>query len=346
MGKILLYILFLLLSCSRTSAQVFDSTWFIPKSAIRNTSFTALFLMDSCSRAGDSALTETYLLRIDPFCLLRMNYTPASLDSFFAGYCINFKTREEFRRKFETIYNIPETTPYRTFKKMFEEDQAARYKLDKCNDSFSYAFYRGLMRQSDSVHFDYLYRYVKKNGWPKLSDGSLYAEILALHDSYHMKEYLPFMKKAVLAGSANYNSYCNVLNRVMKPPFEELAQRFKKKAVFDISYILNADTPTLAHVAEIKKAVKENVPIKYIYFVYEGNNKKEFENFCAARGGYSHSIGNGWDRVSCYWIAWDLLVRVEVYQRGLLQSDDNIPYQFIYTASESAKKKLTLYLLY
>jgi thiol-disulfide isomerase/thioredoxin len=339
--RLLLFAFLLSLTFNRSIAQAFDSSLMIPKSALRNTSFTAYFLTDSFSKRRDSIQASTYLLRIDPYYLMYQGITPADLDSFFLDYKLTNKAKEEFRKKFAGVYNTPETETYKKFREMRREDQDARYKAGKCNDSFSCAVFMQKMMYSDSIHFDYLHKYVQKNGWPKLSDGSLYVEIVALHDMPHMKYYLPFMKKAVLSGDASYNGYGNMLNRAIKPTFEELSSEYKNKVVFDISYILKQDTPKVAKLDLMKKAVKEHKPVKYIYFVYEGNSQKDFKEFMTGkyRGGSDAGM-------ECYWNAWALMVHLARYQNALLFTNDNIPYDFVYSESFSPKKKLTLYLLY
>ncbi|MCW3120863.1 MAG: hypothetical protein JWQ38_355 [Flavipsychrobacter sp.] len=331
----------LLLTCGGTYAQAYDSGYIIPKSTVRNTSFTSLFLVDSFSKAGDSAAASSALLRINPYMLLRMAYTPANLDSFFLGYTITAQAKSKYRKTFAAIYNTPETEEYKLFKKMVDEDQEARLHIG--DDSLSRAVGLKNMIQSDSVHFDYLRRYVKKNGWPALSNGSLYAWLLAWHDYDHCREYLPYVKKAVLAGQVDNKVYDKMVNRMLNPTFLDLATKFKNKVSFDVSYIQNLEIPNATELALMKKAVNDHLPIKYIYFVYESNNEKDFNKFLS--GGGNLKGVTGWSDTR-YGIAWDLMMRIVEEQRNRLSTDSDIPYNFVYSESSSPKKKLTLYLLY
>ncbi len=341
--KILFYLILLSLVYNRLSAQAFDSSLLISKEAVRNFSFTSYLLVDSFSKAGDSVNASACLMRIEPYYLMYLGYLPSDLDTFFAGLKITVRAQKEYRKTFIAISNAPESEAYKKFKEMHGEDQEVRWKLERCKDSFNCAVFEEKMRYTDSVHFDYLYKYVQKHGWPKLSDGSLHAELIALHDGYegHMKYYLAFMKKAVLTGQASSNGYGNVLNRAIKPTFEELARKFKNKVVFDVSYILSRDTPTIARLELMKKAVKAHKPIKYIYFMYESDNKRDYNWFMSGRDG--HARRSDMDN---YWIAWELMVHLEDYQRDLLHSNENIFYQFVYSESLLKRKKLLLYLLY
>ncbi len=342
----LLFILLSLAAYNRSSAQAFDSSLMISPSAVRNTSFTAYFLADSFSKAGDSIQTSACLMRMEPYYLMYQAISPANLDTFFSEYKLTVRAKGEFRKKFEAVFNTPRTSTYGKFEEQFREDQQTRRNMDMCNDSISCAVFQRNMKQADSVHFDYLFRYVNKYGWPKLADGGLYAEFIALHDATdgHWMYYLPLMKKAVLAGQANYNMYHNVLNRAVTPNFEKLSRNYKKIR-FDISYILKSDPPSNAQMELMKEAIRKYKPIKYFYFLYESNNEKDYEIFTKAKGGHSHGRDRGWDKTS-YCIAWDLMVDLEYYQKDLLSSDFNPFYQFAYEQSSYRKKKLIMYLLY
>jgi hypothetical protein len=328
----------MLLVCCRSSAQAFDSSLAIPKSLLKNTSFTAYFLTDSFSKAGDTVQSGANLLRVDPYYLLRLGYTTANLEHFFVACKVTASAKEEFRKKFITVYNTPRTENYKKLKEMLDEDMEARAKLGKCSDSASCAVLEQKINLSDSVHFAWLWSCVQKGGWPPLSDGSLYAEVLALHDGDHIRQYIPLMKKAVLSSQASYDGYLKLCKQSAKVNFEQLLKRYKNKSMFDISYIQRPDTPTNAQVELIKKTVREHKPIKHIYFVFESNSEKDYDRFMKSPDGYVKDQG--------YWNAWDLLVDVEHYQRDLLHSADYIPYQFTFSESPIKRKKLTLYLFY
>jgi hypothetical protein len=345
MKKALLFVM-LLIMCNRAFAQqVFDTSLTIPASVLKRTSFGIYDIIDSLSGAGDSLNASACLGLIDPYVVKFYGYSAASLEKYFSEKSLTINAKEAFRKKFASIFSIPETESYKKFREMFREDQEVRDEEMASEDSFSHAVALQKMGHSDSSHFDYLYKYVKKNGWPKIVDGSYYASFLALHDGYHMKEYLPYMRTAVIAGQLNYNGYMSVLNRALKPTFAQLAVKFKNKVTFDLSYLLKYDTPTVAKMDMLKSAIKAHAPIKYIYFIYESKNKSDYDKFLSIPDGSRLWPFSKWP-VDSYWKCWNVMVALEDYQRKLLSSNDNTPYQFVYSESSSPKKKITLCLLY
>jgi hypothetical protein len=346
-GNIFFYTLLLSFAFNRSVAQAFDSSLVIPHSSLRNTSFTAFFLVDSFSKAGDSVQASAYLMRLDPYYLIFQALTPSNVDTFFSEYKVTVRAKEAFRKQFVAIYNTPRSEMYETFKDMLWEDQETRTEFDACKDSSNCAVLLRKMMLSDSVHFDYLHKFVKKYGWPKLADGGLFAGFIALHEGADEQLYcLPFMKKAVLQGQANYNMYNNVLSRAIAPNFEKLSRNYKK-VHFDISYVLKPQPPSSSEMNVMKEAVKKYKPVKYIYFEFKSKNEKDYKIFRNAGGHAKQGMGykGEWDTAS-YWIAYDIMAILESYQRELLSSDYNPFYQFHYEETLSAKNKLIMYLLY
>lgn len=325
-------------------AQFSDNTITLSREEKVGNSFYAYFLLDSFSNAGDSVQASACLMRVDPYYLMFQTYTPENFDKRLSGYRLTARAKHACRNKFTAVFRAQRSDAYTAFRAMYEEDQDVRNRLDKCRDSLSTAVYERKMSNTDSVHSGYLYKYVLKHGWPKLSDGSLYANIIAIHDPGHYKEYLPFIRKAVLAGQIDEACYNNLLNRVMKPGLDELLTKFKNKSVFDISYVLKGDTPSNTRLQQMKQAIKENKRIRYFYFVYQGGDERQFYRYFSGREGHSHGI-YGWDTYP-YWIAWDLMVRLNYYQQELLPSEDQPPYQFTFLQSNASGKSLTMYLLY
>jgi len=313
MKKALLCVM-LLIMCNRAFAQqVFDTSLTIPASVLKGTSFGVYDIIDSLSAAGDSLNASAYLGRIDPYVVKFYGYSPAALDKYFSEKKLTISAKENFRTKFISVCNMPETDICKNMREMFHEDQEVRREEMASEDSFSHAVALQKMMHSDSVHFDYLYKYVKKNGWPKIVDGSYYAYYIAIHDPYHKSEYLPYLKRAVLAGQLDYRGYYLILNKALKPTFAEMAGKFKNKVTFDLSYLLQYDTPTVAKMDMMKSAIKAHAPIKYIYFVYESKNKSDFDKFTSTPGGSRYlpnskngrliAIGN----VGIYWLTWRIV---------------------------------------
>ncbi len=346
MKRALLYVMLLIICNSVFAQQVFDTSLTIPTSVLRRTSFGIYDLIDSLSRAGDSVNASAYLGRIDPYVVKFYGYSSATLDKYFSEKSLTVNAKGAFRKKFASIFDNPETESYKNFREMFREDQEVRSEELAGDDSFSRALSLQKMAHSDSVHCDYLYKYVKKNGWPKIADGSYFAFYLAWHDPFHKKEYIPYMKKAVLTGQLDYNGYSGMLNRALKPTFAKMAGKFKNKVTFDVSYILKGDTPTVEKMDMMKSAVKAHAPIKYIYFIYESKNKSDFDKFTKTPDGSMYLPNSKKWPVDSYWKCWNVMVDLEDCQRNLLSSNDSTPYQFVYSESSSLMKKITLCLLY
>lgn len=191
----------------------------------------------------------------------------------------------------------------------------------------------------DSAHFKWLYNYVQKNGWPTLQDGSVYAQFVALHDHQHWCAYLPYLRKAVFAGNGYYTIYNSILNRCREPQFDILIKK-RKHLSYDVSYILKGDSKKVASEFEkMKKAIKNNPGISYIYFRYESMNKTDFENFLQ---GPNHNGSN----INEYWMSWDLMMHIDRYINGYHNGTEIIPYDYIYSESEIPQPKLKLYLVY
>jgi hypothetical protein len=318
----------------RSYSQVVDTGSALPplkvNSAIRN-----MTLADSFSTAGDSINASRYYLKIDPYFFVSTNKTNESLEASFADYLLTRQARDEYRKIFAAAYNGERTEAYKTFKAMFAEDQAMRNKHSTCGDSFSCAVLERKVTETDSPHFEYLYNYVKQNGWPTYENGSRFAEIIAMHDGQHMQYYLPHVKRSVIKGNSGSSFYYNLLNRA-KPMYIDQLRSHKNKVSFDVSYVLKGNKMSPAQEQEIQNAIQKYGPITFIYFVYESANEKDFKDF----------INGGYD--GTYWIAWHMMVFIQKYQREKTKfgSDKDEGWYFAYSPIEGEQKRLTVFLMY
>jgi len=130
-----------------------------------------------------------------------------------------------------------------------------------------------------------------------------------------------------------------MVNRCKNPSLDQLMKEYKSKTIFDISYILKGNRPNKEQLDKMKTSIKEHAPVKFFYFVYESQNKIDFDRFCRGPFDTFNVIDN-------YWIAWDLMVKLKDYQGELLRVGDEIPYDFRFSESSINTQKLKLYMLY
>jgi len=304
--------------------------------SVAHTSMRNIELVDSFSKVKDSVTASIHLMRVDPYYFISCNATIATIDSDLAGYLLTKNAKDEYWANFAIEYNKQRKAPFLAFKAMCEEDQAVRRALVKCTDSFSRSMYMSKLEKTDSVHFDYLYAYVKKYGWPTYENGCMYAELIAIHDGVHMKEYLAFIRKAIESGYSSERFYGNIQNRA-KPSTLKVLSGYRDKTAFDISYVLKGRQATVAQLKEMGMAAVECGGAVHLYFVYEARNEKEFKDFMNA----------GEDKLQQYWLAWDLIVHIEQTMKDkLLQTKRNTPYDFLFSETSKKQNRLMLYIVY
>lgn len=323
---------------TRTHAQQNWDTTLISMNQVRNSTSASYFLADSFSIKGDSIHASECFLKINPYYLMINGTTIENLDKELSKYLLTADARNKYKNLFVKTYNTPQTEVSKKLMEMYLEDQSTRYKFAKGNDSLTNAVFEKQMMQADSIHFKWLYNYVQKNGWPTMANGSGYASIIVLHDPEHFCYYLPYLKKAVFNNDEDYKLYNNVLRRCRKPSFEFLLTKYKYKISFDISYALKGKEPTEQQLDTMRRAVKDHLPIKYIYIVYESKNKKNYLKFLDDAASYYKN--------ESYWIMWRIAVNLVDYQRDLLHLDEQAPFSDTYSETIKDIPKLKLYLLY
>ena len=263
------------------SGQIFDSSLLIPPTLLVHTNFTTYALADKYSKSGDSINAGKCVSQIDPLFLMESyDLVPDSLDAFLNTLLTTAQVRQAFKDSFTKVYSAPRTQAYKDFKTMATEDQAISRKLNDCGDSISCSIYEQRMRLSDSIHFTYLYNYVVKNGWPSMENGSMYAQILAIHDHAHFDYYIPIIRKAVLDGLVRESTYYLMLSykeRERNPIKHYL--KVPNKVVIDVNSVVDGILPDEKTIERIKTEAKLHCPLKCIIFVYESNNEDDADNW-------------------------------------------------------------------
>lgn len=178
-----------------------------------NSPFNYFRLADSCSKRGDSICASKYFLQIDAYYF--MSYwgaAPHSLVPIYDEFSLTAAARARYGKIFDSVYLLPRSKAFRRFGMMYKQDQAIRARLSNSIDSFPDELGRRMMKVVDSPHFEALYKYVKAKGWPTLQNGSLYAEIIAIHDHERHGYYLPIVAQAVRDGKLPEATYKTIYN--------------------------------------------------------------------------------------------------------------------------------------
>jgi outer membrane protein OmpA-like peptidoglycan-associated protein len=219
-------------------------------------------MMDSFSNALDSVNAGKFLLKTDPYIFLFEGIPPDSMGVFLsANYLLRVADREKYVELYRSAYQSPKTAAYRTFELMEKEDQSLRLS----NDTLRTTVDNDKIRISDSIHFDYLYKYVRKNGWPSIKNGSLYASIIALHDHEHHEFYLPFIKNAVASGAVN-NSILQLMLQWIQSKKNQDQNLYlikeHKYVRFDVSSLVVNQLPSAEVIAQINITLGKYCPVR------------------------------------------------------------------------------------
>jgi hypothetical protein len=229
-------------------------------------------LADSFSKQKDSIKASEHFLKINPFLFIsEENATPNTIDTIFSSFALTAQARKQYKKIFDSVYSKPRTKTYKLFAKMLNADQEVRHRLDSIQNETSEKLPPDFLNKVDSLHFEYLYQYVKNKGWPTVENGSLPASIIALHDHQRHGYYLPIVRKAVLDGIFEESTY-----ELMKSYFSgKKTQQWENIVAtsnhvkIDISTTINFKIPDTATLNKIATAIKQHCPIKKVFWVYE-----------------------------------------------------------------------------
>jgi hypothetical protein len=236
---------------------------------------------------GDSINASSCLLKINPYYFLcEEDATKETIDSIISKFLITKETKAVYRRMFAKIFDTPKTKAFLEFKTILKEDQEIRNKIDDCKDSSTCTKFWKQMRTIDSMHFTYLRKYILRYGWPNLENGSLYAQIIALHNHRGYDYLMPIIKSAVSTGLVAPSTY-NAMEYYKKKE----RQRFEtisfgeKSMVIDCSYILDGIEPDHVSFRLIKELTEQRCPIKRVYTVFEVCDSNEYIKMCDDKNG-------------------------------------------------------------
>jgi len=232
--------------------------------------FRLIRLADSFSQIGDQINAGAAFLKIDPLFFIFIHQTPESIPNFIKT---KFKISKESKDRYISIFNESyygkKHEPYTKFKEMYEEDQNIRNKGDSCRDSACYSLNFNDMVRTDTMHFNYLYKYIIEHGWPTIAEGSLYASVIAVHDHEHHESYIRLLRKGVIEGQVDPGILRLVNNwYLLQKRYDMLNEHIVRGTYykFDVSEMLNNEMPI--SLDTIRTVVLEKSPVT-IFYVYE-----------------------------------------------------------------------------
>jgi hypothetical protein len=243
--------------------------------AQKNLLFGHVAQMRHYSARGDTIKASEYLLQISPCYFLREWDNSARPDTFLQKLNFTVKAREQYITRYNEAL-AGRSDAYRKFEQMAREDQKVRTMLERCGDTAVCGKIRRRMRETDSLHFNHLYEYVQKNGWPALEDGSLHATLIAIHDHNRHNYYITYLKAAALKGQTNLAAV-ELVNHYLgsTSTYEVVLKRMEtnKYFQFDVSSMLYMSLPSaLPRIQRVfKNACGSN--FKY-YFFFESPKHK------------------------------------------------------------------------
>ncbi len=223
-------------------------------------------------------MASDYFIKINPYLFICQKETPNTLDSLYTQYLLTNAAQKKYRTIFESTFYKKQSVIFKKFEKMYVEDQEIRKALHYCNDDFTCNKLTAARRIIDLNNFEFLYEYVNKNGWPSIENGSLFARVIAIHDHSRFDQYIPIIKKAVLDGVVPLSTYTMMMTyKKMENTSWQHAIDMNKSIEIYINTTIDNKMPDSITLKKIECSVREHCDIKYIFFVFESNNKKDSE---------------------------------------------------------------------
>ncbi|HEY1031939.1 MAG TPA: DUF6624 domain-containing protein [Flavipsychrobacter sp.] len=249
----------------------------VPAGEHEASTFRYLQLADSFSKLKDSVNTGRYLMMVSPCHLVFLGYTANNIQTRLAKYHLSAKDSEACIARFSsTKYSAV----HDSFQRHYIIIQALRAQRDsayktraKYRDAGYNTFIAQLQKRindADTLQFAFLSKYVAKHGWPKLTDGGLYAGAIAARDIKHYYLYKEAMEKLYDAGEVTvtqwrrvgenakyYHTYMLVDSVLRAHPIQ-----------FDISGMEEGQELPDELKTELSAAIVKNCPIQQVLLVY------------------------------------------------------------------------------
>lgn len=256
----------------------------LPGHETGNSSFRYFELADSFSRIPDTINAEKSFLLIDPYYLLSMQVAYDG-DSYTSRLALRDSIRHN--RK-EVMSALPRSGYFDSF--AFYYIQVQNYR--KVQNNITNVMYEDSLRKIDALQQDYLWRYLVKHGvWPALSDGAVFAAIIASRDIEHFYRYVPFAEGAYYDNKISNRQMMQILdNKLSYSFYMEVCENTRNKYLrHDLSWCLDGRISYMNSadiIGKIGGDIKNKCPVKNIFFVHYVNNMKTFEknDYCDDAG--------------------------------------------------------------
>lgn len=259
----------------------------LPDKDADNSAFAYYSLAISASQKGDSVTARELFLKIDPYFILSLNVTDSTIIPFLKRYNITRAARNAYKDKFTSVYFEEHSAAFDTFRRFYNTVMSKKKRMDTARgDSKEYTL--ALFIQTDSVQFAQLHNYLKRNGWPSLKDGSVYAAQIAARDIEHFSFYLPYLANAVSNGKLSLH----LAEKIDENRYHYYEYMFIKAhtklpySVFDVSTFRDMYRQKFLASAIVRENIfhniEQNCPITDFFHVnYSNNMWKAYNNFSA-----------------------------------------------------------------
>lgn len=158
---------------------------------------------------SDSVSASYHLLSVDPYHIRSiLDLTGITLDSFLSSFLITAKAKATIAIRQNTLPPSPDI--YDSLKKFYLRIEHIKSKLAGSSYKKQEKFEDSL-RNTDTIQARYLRAYIYKNGWPSISEGSIFAGHLARRDMGNFDFYLPHLCTAYHNNKVPLSTIENIL---------------------------------------------------------------------------------------------------------------------------------------
>lgn len=252
----------------------------LPSEEVEGSTFRYMQLADSFLRMGDTSNAARNFMQVDPYQLMFLSSTPATIYKLFDRFRLPDSLRRQYAQRFDSIYTATQSPSYDSFRKHYNTILAQKRKYDTAKGASRKRIDRQLL-EADTAHAAFLVRYIGKQGWPSLQQGSLYAAYLATRHYDQWYNYLPAMHEAYLNKQIRHYTLTQIrANEKRSADYIKYKKAILSNAFeWDMSGLLAGVMPPPAMLAPIAAKARALCPDYDIYFVgrYTGDLKKWFD---------------------------------------------------------------------
>jgi hypothetical protein len=244
------------------------------------------------SENGDSVNASLCMQKIDPYYFIGLWHANERPDTMLSLYKLTASAKKEFIDNYLKALHEPKSATYNVFKRMIDEDAAIKNSFAEDDTAAGKKLVEKRWK-IDQDHFQYLYNYVKQNGWPSLEDGGLYAVEIAVKDEVHREYYVEYALDSNAKAVINMNA-----RRFMLDPFMPYYMRtinYALGANVYSSYVANIynnedmlDDKIMKNLEDFAK--EKDRTLKGIYFLFGAPEEKDMEQWYARRDAQGRNV--------------------------------------------------------